>query len=80
MDIMNRYINMFKYACDMVYPYNINCRLTEVIDGSLIIRDLESKVLYDRSEPLELLWAIQKVQILESVERATEAGWVLADQ
>ena len=71
---------MFKYACDMVYYYNINCRLTVVIDGSMSIRDLESKVLYDRSEPLELFWAIQKVQTLESVKRAAEAGWVLADQ
>ena len=42
---MNRYINMFKSACDMVYPYNMNCRLNVVIDGSLSIRDLESKVL-----------------------------------
>ena len=53
---MNRYINMFKYACDMVYYYNINCRLTVVIDGSMSIRDLESKVLYDRSEPLKRFW------------------------
>ena len=71
---------MFKYAFDMVYYYNIHCRLTVFIYGSMSIRDLESKVLYDRSEPLELLWAIQKVQTLESVKRAAEAGWVLADQ
>ena len=37
----------------MVCFYNINFRLTVLVDGSWSIRDLEAKVLQDGSDPLD---------------------------
>ena len=53
MEIINRYRNMLNLACDAVLFYNVYCRLTFLVDGSWSIRDLESRVLWDRSEPLD---------------------------
>ena len=52
MDIMNRVSNMFNYDCEAVFLYNINYRLNLLIEGIWSIRDLESKVFQDWSEPL----------------------------
>ena len=50
---MNRDINEFNYACEMVLLYNIKCRFTVLIYGGCITGELEAKVLKDRSEPLD---------------------------
>ena len=53
MDIINRYSNVFNSIFEVMCLYNINCRLTVLIDGSWIIVDFESKVFYYGSDPLE---------------------------
>ena len=45
MHIMNRESNIFNLDCEVVWFYNINCRLNVLIDGSWSIGDLVSKVL-----------------------------------
>ena len=37
----------------MVLPYNVNCRLTILVDGSWRIKDLDTKVLYDGLDTLD---------------------------
>ena len=53
MDIIDRDINMINPACEMVFFHNVNCILNVLVDGIWSIRDLESKVLWDGSEPLD---------------------------
>ena len=45
MDIMNRDINLFNSACEIICLYNITIRLDVLIHGSWIIVDSEAKVL-----------------------------------
>ena len=77
---MNRDRNMFKCACDMVWFYNINCRLTFFIYELWSIWDLEFKVFRKDHSHWTILEAKYKVRTLESAELAAEAGWVLAYQ
>ena len=48
MYIMHRRRNILNRDCDMFFCYNVNCRLTVLIDGSWSIGDLENKVLQSR--------------------------------
>ena len=45
MDIMNRDVNVFNSACEMVCLYDINGTLAVLLYRSWIIGDLEAKVL-----------------------------------
>ena len=45
MDIMNRDASILKPYCEVICFYNVNCRLTALVDGSSSIRYLEAKFL-----------------------------------
>ena len=53
MNIMNRERNMLNSDCDMVFLYNINCRLNFPVDERWSIREFESKVLKYGSDALD---------------------------
>ena len=59
---MNRDSNILKAAFEVIFFYNINCRLNVLVDGSWSIGDFEFKVFKDGSEKLyhfsgQLYWA-----------------------